>query len=223
MKFEQDIFHTAAGDIVITFIGHGSLMIKFGRSVVHIDPFGEQADYAEFPKADLILLTHEHFDHMDVEAISRIRGEHSLVIHPKACSGQIQGGRVMNNGDTQDVLGIRVEAVAAYNLLHKRPDGEPFHKKGVGNGYVLGFGGKRIYIAGDTEDIAEMKQIKEVDIAFLPMNLPYTMDPEMAASAARMIHPKILYPYHYGKTNSAELVNNLADENEIEVRIRKMA
>jgi len=128
----------------------------------------------------------------------------------------------MKNGDVRAVDGLKIEAVPAYNIAHKRPDGTPFHPKGNGNGYVVTFGRLRVYVAGDTENIPEMKDLKKIDIVFLPMNLPYTMTPEMVADAARMFGPKVLYPYHYGQTDPNELVKVLADDEDIEVRIRKM-
>jgi L-ascorbate metabolism protein UlaG (beta-lactamase superfamily) len=128
----------------------------------------------------------------------------------------------MKNGDVKTVGGLKIEAVPAYNIVHMRDQGQPFHPKGVGNGYVITFGDKRVYVAGDTENIPEMKNIKNIDVAFLPMNLPYTMTPEMAADAAKMIRPKILYPYHYGETDTSKLVALLKDTKEIEVRIRNM-
>ena len=129
----------------------------------------------------------------------------------------------MKNGDIRIVKGLTIEAVPAYNLVHKRDNGQPFHPKGQGNGYVITFGDKRVYIAGDTENTPEMKALEAIDCAFLPMNLPYTMTPEMVADAAKAFKPKILYPYHYGKTDPAELVDLLKDEKDIEVRIRKMS
>jgi L-ascorbate metabolism protein UlaG (beta-lactamase superfamily) len=120
------------------------------------------------------------------------------------------------------VEGLQIEAVPTYNLVHKRNTGEPFHPKGVGNGYVVTFWDKRVYVAGDTENIPEMKQLKNIDIAFLPMNLPYTMTPEMVADAAKSFSPKILYPYHTGETDTSKLVNLLKVSPGIEVRIRKM-
>lgn len=128
----------------------------------------------------------------------------------------------MKNGDRIDVAGIAIEAVPAYNAVHKRPDGTPFHPKGIGNGYVLTFGDCRVYVAGDTENIPEMKNLKDIAVAFLPVNLPYTMTLDMAADAARAIAPKIIYPYHYGETAIAELPELLKDEKGIEVRIRAM-
>ena len=128
----------------------------------------------------------------------------------------------MNNGDVRSIEGLKIEAVAAYNIVHKRSDGTPFHPKGSGNGYIITFGDKKIYVAGDTENIPEMKDLKNIDVAFLPMNLPYTMTPEMVADAAKGFTPKILYPYHYGDTDPSRLAVLLKDPKEIEVRIRKM-
>ena len=129
----------------------------------------------------------------------------------------------MHNGDVRTVRGIQVEAVPAYNLVHKRDNGLPFHPKSIGNGYILTFGDKRVYIAADTENTPEMKALTDIDVAFLPMNLPYTMTPEMVADAAKAFRPKILYPYHYGNTDTSQLVDLLSDEKGIAVRIRKMA
>jgi len=128
----------------------------------------------------------------------------------------------MKNGETKTVKGLKIEAVPAYNIVHKRSSGEPYHPKDKHNGYVITFGDKRVYVAGDTENIPEMKELKNIDVAFLPMNLPYTMDPEMAAKAAKSFKPKILYPYHYGDTDPTKLVELLKDEEDIEVRIREL-
>ena len=128
----------------------------------------------------------------------------------------------MKNGDTRKVEGINVEAVPAYNIVHKRDNGQPYHPKGIGNGYVLTFADKRLYIAGDTENVPEMSLLKQIDIAFLPMNLPYTMTPEMVADAARSFRPKVLYPYHFGETDTARLATLLKGNRDIEVRIRRM-
>lgn len=221
-NFEKDIFRTSSGELKITFIGHGSLMFSFGTKIIHVDPFSRVADYSELPEADLILITHHHGDHLDLKALKQIRKEKTVVIMSQKCAEKIESGIVMKNGDTREVLGLKIKAVPAYNIVHKRPSGEPFHIKGEGNGYVISFGEKRIYIAGDTENIPEMKRLKNIDIAFLPMNLPYTMTPEMVAEAARAFKPKILYPYHYGRTDTSILVELLKDEKDIEVRVRKM-
>jgi len=221
-KFEEDVIKTKTGDLKITFIGHGTLMFVYNGKVVHMDPWTRLADYSKLPKADLILVTHEHGDHLDTKAIGIIRQKQTKVVLTKACTEKVTGGIVMKNGDVRTVLGQKIEAVPAYNIVHKRSNGEPFHPKGRGNGNVVTFGKTRVYVAGDTENIPEMKKLKKIDIAFLPMNVPYTMTPEMAADAAKAFEPKILYPYHYGQTDPNKLVNLLKDSKKTEVRIRKM-
>jgi len=221
-KFEQDIIETGAGGLKITFIGHGTLMFTFGGRVIHVDPVGEYADYQTLPKADLILITHEHGDHLDAKVVELLRQPSTRVLLNQAGASQVPGGIVMKNGEMKTEDGLQIEAVPAYNLVHLRPGGEPFHPKGDGNGYIITFGGKRVYVAGDTENTPEMKALKNIDIAFLPMNLPYTMTPEMVGDAARAFKPKILYPYHYGSTDTGRLVDLLKDSPEIEVRIRKL-
>lgn len=221
-NYETDSIKTSAGNLEITFIGHGTLMFTFGGAVIHVDPWSRLADYSKMPKADIILLTHHHRDHLDQVAVERLLTEKTTLILTETCSEKIKGGVVMKNGDLKTEKGLKIEAVPAYNLVHMRSEGVPFHPKGVGNGYVITFGNKRVYVAGDTENIPEMKSLEKIDIAFLPMNLPYTMTPEMVASAAKMFKPKILYPYHYGKTNVSKIVNLLKEEKEVEIRIRKM-
>jgi L-ascorbate metabolism protein UlaG (beta-lactamase superfamily) len=221
-QFERDTFKTSAGELGITFIGHGSLIFTFGGKTIHVDPYGRLADYSTLPKADLVLITHAHGDHLDPAALAEIRTPGTIVVVSPACEGKVAGAIVMRNGDARTVLGIPISAVPAYNIVHTRPDGAPFHPKGEGNGYVLGFGDTRVYVAGDTENIPEMRDLKDIAIAFLPMNLPYTMTPEMAADAARSFKPRILYPYHYGETDPRRLVKLLAGEPEIEVRVRRM-
>ncbi len=220
--FETDIIKTSDGDIKITFIGHGTLMFTFDGKIIHVDPFSNVADYTKLPKADVILITHEHYDHLDLKALAAVRTEKTTVVLSESCSKQVQGGIIMKNGDVQTVNGLNVEAVPAYNIVHKRDNGQPFHGKGVGNGYIITLGDKRVYVAGDTENIPEMKSLQEIDIAFLPMNLPYTMTPEMVADAANAFRPKILYPYHFGNTDTSKLLKLLKDHKEIEVRIRNM-
>ncbi len=221
-KFEQDIIETSSGNLKISFIGHGTLMFEFAGKIIHIDPVGAEADYSPMPKADLILVTHTHGDHLDLEAIKILRKEGTKIVLTKACAERVSGGIIMNNGDTQTVDGLKIEAIPAYNIVHTRSGNNPYHPKGDGNGYIITFGDKRVYVAGDTENTPEMKDLKNIDIAFLPMNLPYTMTPEMVADAAGAFKPKILYPYHYGQTDTQKLVDLLKDSKEIEVRIRDM-
>jgi L-ascorbate metabolism protein UlaG (beta-lactamase superfamily) len=220
--FETDTIKTSAGDLKITFIGHGTLMFTFGGKIVHIDPVSQEADYTKLPKADLVLLTHHHGDHLDVKALEILRTKKTVLVMTEICAQQVKGGMVMKNGDVKTVGGLKIEAVPAYNIVHLRSEGKPFHPKGEGNGYVITFGEKRVYVAGDTENIPEMKKLEKIDIAFLPMNLPYTMTPEMVADAAKAFKPKLLYPYHYGETDTPRILELLKDTKEIEVRIRKM-
>jgi L-ascorbate metabolism protein UlaG (beta-lactamase superfamily) len=221
-NFEIDRIKTSTGDLVITFLGHGTLMMSIGDKVIHVDPVAQAADYAILPKADLILVTHEHSDHFDLKAINLIKAKGTACMVTGTVAKELKDGIVLKNGEIKMVKGLRVEAVPAYNLVHMRSPGIPFHPKGAGNGYIVTFGDKRVYIAGDTENTPEMKSLKEIDIAFLPMNLPYTMTPEMVADAAKAFRPKILYPYHYGNTDTAKIIDLLKDEKDIEVRIRRM-
>ena len=221
-KYETDIIKTSAGDLEITFIGHGTLMLTVGGKVIHVDPFGMLADYSKLPGADVVLITHDHFDHFDMKALKILRNEKTVVVLPGTCAARLKRGVIMNNGDVKTIQGMKIEAVPAYNIVHMRSPGRPFHEKGIGNGYVITIGEKRLYVAGDTENTPEMKGLKNVDIAFLPMNLPYTMTPDMVADAAKAFKPKILYPYHYGETDTSKIEKLLDDEKEIQVRIRKM-
>lgn len=220
-SFESDTFATIGQTLTITFIGHGTLMFTFGDLVIHVDPVGREADYSELPRANLILITHEHGDHLDPDVIETLSKADTQLIYTALCSEKVEGGTVMANGDTATVLGLTIEAVPAYNIVNKR-NGQPYHPKGRGNGYVLTFGDLRLYVAGDTENTPEMKALRDIDIAFLPMNLPYTMTPGMVADAARAFRPRILYPYHFGDTDTEELVRLLRDENDIDVRIRDL-
>ena len=220
--FEQDVIKTSAGKLEVTFVGHGTLMFALEGIIVHVDPTEREADYSNMPKGDLILITHDHGDHLDPKAIQAVRKETTVILAPEACASDVRGVRLIGNGDVHTTHGLKIRAVPAYNIVHKRPSGEPYHPRGKGNGYVVTFGDKRVYVAGDTENVTEIKALKDIDVAFLPMNLPYTMTPEMVADAARAIRPKVLYPYHYGSTDTAELVRLLAAEKDIEVRIRKM-
>jgi L-ascorbate metabolism protein UlaG (beta-lactamase superfamily) len=140
----------------------------------------------------------------------------------KTCAAKVSGSVVVENGDTRTVEGIKVTAVPAYNIVHMRSPGVPYHPKGVGNGYVLSLGEKRLYVAGDSENTPEMKSLQGIDMAFLPMNLPYTMTPEMVADAAKAMKPGVLYPYHFGDTDTSKLLELMKDTPGVEVRIRNM-
>lgn len=217
----SDIIKTSAGDVEINFVGHGSLMFRVNDFIIHIDPVKSSGSYNNLPKADLILVTHEHYDHLDAELIKGLRKQETTMFCSGSCLSMVPWAQAMRPGEVKSVNNIKIEAVPAYNIVNERSKGQPFHPKGVGIGYILNIGDKRFYIAGDTENTPEMKALKGIDVAFLPMNLPYTMTPGMVADAAKAFKPKILYPYHYGETNTDELVKLLKDTN-IEVRIRKL-
>ncbi len=220
---KKDVIPTSRGNLEITFITHGTLMMSWEDVVIHIDPIAEGApDYKTLPQADLILVTHDHYDHLDTKVLDILKKPETTILYNATCAAKCPGGAVMRNGEVRTDIGITVEAVPAYNIKHMKAPGQPFHPQGEGNGYVLTFGDKRVYIAGDTENIPEMKNLKDIDVAFLPMNLPYTMTPEMVAEAAKAIRPKILYPYHYGETDPSRLTKLLKDEKGIEVRIRDL-
>lgn len=213
---QEDTVTTSGGNLTITCIGHGTLMFTFGGKTIHVDPMSRYADYATLPKADVILITHEHGDHLDAKAIQLISTDKTALVVNPGSSSALPAATVMKNGETRTFAGFQVEAVPAYNPA------KAFHPKGNGNGYVVTFADKRVYVAGDTENIPEMSDLKQIDVAFLPMNLPYTMTPEQVADAARAFRPKVLYPYHFGNTDTAALVTLLKDEKGIEVRIRDM-
>lgn len=223
--FETDTLATPQGNLVITFIGHGSLMFEHAGKVIHIDPVMAEADYTTMPKADVILITHHHSDHFDPTAIRHLLKPSTSIGFTRICQDNTEDfplAFVLGNGQRDTLVGMTVDAVPAYNILHRRPNGEVFHPKGDGNGYVIDFSGFKVYIAGDTEDIPEMAQLQNIDVAFLPMNLPYTMTPEMVARAARLFKPAILYPYHFGATDTQMLCDLLKDTPDIQVRIREL-
>lgn len=220
--YQSDTISTSGGPLTIGFLGHASLIMVYGGKNIYIDPCGQFFDYTDMPKADLILITHEHKDHFDLDVIEKLRSEKTLVVLTEGCAMKFKEGIVMRNEDVKIVQGLKIEGVPAYNIVHKRPSGFPYHPKGFGNGYIITFGDKRVYVAGDTEFIPEMKELSDIDIAFLPVNLPYTMTVDMAADAVRAIMPKIFYPYHYGDTNISELVEALSPLSSVEVRVRNM-
>lgn len=222
-SYECDEITTAEGPLRMTFLGHGSLMFEFNGRFIYIDPYSGVADYTTLPKADLILLTHEHDDHLDQDALQALTKPDTHLILTEKCHQQLSKGEVLHNNESTQYDGITIDAVPAYNIAHRRPDGNLYHPAGEGNGYVLTFADQRVYVAGDTENIPEMAHLRNIDIAFLPMNLPYTMTPEMVADATSFVRPKILYPYHYGKTDVSELLPLLAEVPDTLVRIRKLA
>ena len=220
VNYETDVFKTKSGKAV-TFhaLTHASIRIQYDGKEIEIDPVtklgNKTIDYASMPKADYLLVTHEHFDHFNKDAIKLLSGAQTRFITNQRCADMYGSGEVMKNGDKLQIADdFTVEAVPAYNTSEGRTQ---FHPKGRDNGYILTIDGLRIYIAGDTEDIPEMSAIKDIDIAFLPCNQPYTMTQDQLINAARIVKPKVLFPYHYGQTD----VSGIAEQLEgIDVRIR---
>lgn len=217
----SDRINTSEGVVEMYFIGHGSLMFSLHNLVIHIDPVRSSGSYEKLPKADLILVTHEHYDHLDTDLIADLRKSETVMFANAPSAAKISWAKPVRAGEINSVNKITIEAIPAYNIVHMRSPGEPFHPKDKGLGFIITIGDKRIYVAGDTENTPEMKALKDIDVAFLPMNLPYTMTPEMVANAAMAFKPGILYPYHYGDTDPEKIVNLLRDTN-IEVRIRNL-
>lgn len=217
--FEKDTLDTPGGKLTIYFIGHGTLIFEFQNKVIHVDPWSQLADYKNLPKADIILITHQHPDHLDTAAINLIMKKNTKIIVDGAVFEILKKGMGLKTGDKRTVEGIVIEAVPAYNTTADRLK---YHPKGRNNGYVLTIGKKRVYIAGDTENIPEMANLKNIDIAFLPMNQPYTMTPEQVADAVGKFNPKILYPYHYGDTDTSKLKELLSKNKSTEIRIKQM-
>lgn len=219
---QVDEFTTKNGKkVTITCIKHASIEINYDGTEIQIDPVGTgvkpETDYSQFPKANIILITHEHKDHFEREAIACLRTPATTVYSNTAVYNMFRNSLAMNNGDSltyrQD---ITIKAVPAYNYSEGRTQ---YHPKGRDNGYVLTLDGLRIYIAGDTEDIPEMAELKNIDIAFLPCNQPFTMTIDQMVKAAKMIKPKVLFPYHYNDTPVRQAVFKLVSEA-IDVRIR---
>ncbi len=199
----QEIWPTKKGDLQIYPITHASMVWKWNGLNIYIDPVGEASDYSQFPKPDLVLITHAHGDHFSPATLEAINSFDAPIIVPKEVADKMDEKLkskliVLANGEEKDLMDLQVKAVPAYN--YPVPE-KPFHIKGVGNGYVISLGGKRVYISGDTGNIPEMKDLKNIDIAFLCMNLPYTMDVDDAAKAILTINPKVVYPYHYRSQN----------------------
>lgn len=220
--YEVDVFKTPSGKTVkFHALVHASIRIEYDGREIQIDPVTKLGNkvigYAAMPKTDYLFVTHEHGDHFDKEAIKLLSNDKTRLVTNKRCADMLGTGEVMSNGDKMQIAAdFTVEAVPAYNTTEGHLQ---FHPKGRDNGYILTIDGLRIYIAGDTEDIPEMSEIKDIDIAFLPCNQPYTMTTEQLVKAAKTVQPRVLFPYHYGKTDVSTIPALLKDAG-VEVRIR---
>lgn len=220
-KLQRDLIKTSKGELTITFVGHGSLIFQFNDQTIYVDPSSSSGHSFEgFPSADLVLITHQHGDHLDLKTLDLISTDKTKFLSNPKSFERLMKGKMIKNGESTTIAGFHIQAVPAYNIKSLGESGEPFHPKGEGNGYVFNFGDKKVYVAGDTENIPELAKLKNIDIAFLPMNVPYTMTPEMARDAALLFKPKLLYPYHYRGTDPQLLINLLKDYPEIEIKIR---
>ncbi len=219
--FSKDTLTAASGDVVITFIGHASLWIQWEGKNIYIDPSSRKADLYKFPKADMLFITHHHKDHCDPAALKALTQDKTKTFM-SAIAHEIWGqGMVLYPKQQVSIDGVGITTMAAYNIVNKNEEGELYHIEGQCNGYILTLGDLRILIAGDTENTDELKELKNIDAAFLPMKLPYTMSPKMVVDAVKSFEPKILYPYHYDRKLLPKLQELMKQVPEVELRIRK--
>lgn len=214
-------FETSDGPLSVTPVGHGSLLLEYGGQVIHVDPYSEVADYTAQPDADWVWVTHDHPDHYDQAALDAVATDDTRFVMDPASAEQFGASErvtVMRNGDEQVLDGITLRAVPAYNLVRGPEAGSKFHPQGDYNGYLATFGDFTVYIAGDTECIPEMGQLGEVDLAFVPINLPYTMPPEEAVGCIKTISPAVVIPYHQGESDP-QIVADALEGSGIEVRV----
>jgi L-ascorbate metabolism protein UlaG (beta-lactamase superfamily) len=224
---QADVMQTSRGELRIMPLYHGSVMLEFGGKVIHVDPWS-QGDYTGIPPADMIVVTHTHADHLDRTMIDKLHKPSTLIVASPAgadtlnCAPACGSVEIIGNGEKQTVMGIDIEGVAMYNLVQGSAPGKPYHHKGIGSGYVLGFGDTRVYFSGDTECIPEMKALKNITVAFVAMNPPRTMSTTQAAECVNAFRPKIVYPYHYRGSKVEEFVDGVKGTPGIEVRVRKL-
>ncbi|MBC6609677.1 MBL fold metallo-hydrolase [Hymenobacter sp. BT507] len=222
-----DQIATKKGPLTVQPITHGSVVFSWNGKTIYVDPYGGAAAYAGLAAPDIILITDIHGDHLDPKTLAGLSVGKALMVVPQAVADKLPAEykaqvRILGNGQQLDTLGLQVSAIPMYNLP-EAPDAP--HTKGRGNGYVLNLGGKNVYLSGDTEDIAEMRALKGIDVAFVCMNLPYTMDVQQAAQGVLAFKPGIVYPYHYRGQNGLSDVDgfkktvNTANKK-IDVRLR---
>lgn len=216
---QGDILPAGDADIIIHPVEHASLVLGFGPSVIYVDPVGGAERYAALPPPSAILITHAHGDHFDVPTLQAIAGAAPLLVSgevfEKLPAGLKANARAIANGESSMIDGVPVSAIPAYNIT---PERQRYHPEGVGNGYILSLGDKRVYIAGDTEPTPAMLGLSGIDLAFLPMNLPYTMTPGEAAVAVNIFQPGIVYPYHYGESDLSAFAGAVGAHTQVRLR-----
>jgi len=219
VDLEGDHIATADGDIIVHPVDHASLLLGFGDQVIYVDPVGGAERYAGLPAPTAILITHGHGDHFDVPTLEAIAGDAPIItntdVFGKLPEALKTHATAMANGDKGDLNGLAVSAVRAHNTTEDRMR---YHPVGVGNGYLITFGDKVVYVAGDTEPTPEMLALSGIAVAFLPMNLPYTMTPEQAVEAINTFKPSIVYPYHYGESDLSVLETGIGADTELRLR-----
>ena len=224
---QTDAIQTSRGELRLTPLYHGSVMLEFGGKVIHVDPWS-QGDFTGLPPADLIVVTHTHADHLDRTMIDKLKKPETIIAGPPAvidtlnCAPACGQVEAISDSEQKTVLGIKFEGVPMYNLVQGSAPGKPFHHKGVGSGYILNFGDTRVYFSGDTECTPEMKALKNITVAFLAMNPPRTESTIEAAECVKAFTPKIVYPYHYRGSRPEEFAEALKNTPGVEVRIRKL-
>ncbi len=217
-----DHVSTDQGDLVIHPVNHATVVMTWNDHALYVDPVGDTDRYSGLPKPDLVLITDIHGDHLSGETLAALVTDQTMMVAPQSVAAKLPENlrartTILANGDAKTVGGVGIEAIPMYNTT---PDRLKFHTKGRGNGYVLTMGGKRVYLSGDTEDIPEMRALKDIDVAFVCMNLPYTMTVEQAADAVRAFKPKIIYPYHYRGSDVEKFKQLVGDDQGIDVRLR---
>lgn len=214
-----DTIQATGGPITIQPVNHAALQLKHGNTVITVDPTMMGGDYSALAKADIILVTDIHGDHLDAATIAKASKQGTTVVVPQAAAAQVSGATVIANGEKKTIKGVEIEAVPMYNLQRGPSAGQLFHTKGRGNGYVVTLGGKRLYMSGDTECVPEIKALKNIDVAFMTMNLPYTMPPNEAADCVKAFKPAIVYPYHYMGSDLKVFQTGLSGAG-VEIRLR---
>jgi len=205
-------FTTLLGLLTIVPSGHGAVCFMLEETVIYVDPYSATTDYSKYPKADIIFFTHDHQDHYDVKALEHLVTPQTVFVGPECMEEHIKLEKTLRNGDSYTWRGIEIKAVPAYNIINKRQDGNPFHPKGYGNGYIFTFGDFKVYLAGDTELIPEMETYGPVDVAILPKNLPYTMSDEQFVQAVKVLGAPVVYPVHYFELDKEKLEKAVGDD-----------
>lgn len=224
---QSDVIKTSQGELKITPLYHGSVMLEFGGKVIDVDPWS-RGDFTDLPQADMIVITHTHADHLDLAMVNKLKKTGTIIVGPAAvidtlnCFPACGQAEIVGDSEKKTVMGIAFEGVPMYNLVQGSAPGMPFHHKGIGSGYILSFGDTRVYLSGDTECTPEMKALKNITVAFLAMNPPRTESTIEAAGCAKEFKPKIVYPYHYRGSKTEEFADALKDTPGVEVRIRKL-